>query len=122
LYGVRLAHRLREGARPVTVYVTTSLVESSAVAEAKEEMEYALELRRDLDDPPGELEWMRMRIPVDGTPTEFEVIAGKGDGWGAVAAVDDVVVSVEVRNFAMADVELESVTDVEPYLVAPQSR
>jgi hypothetical protein len=115
LHGVRLGHRIGNGQKPVEVTVATSTGRGS-VADIKEEVEFDLGLRDEHDETVGQLEWMRMRIPVDGAPTEFEVIAGRGAEWGAVGAVGDVVVGVEVRNFAMADVVLERVTDVEPYV------
>lgn len=115
LGGVRFAHVIGEGRRPVTVHVST-WIGSGGVAEAKEQIEFALGLRSGDEEPVGELEWMQMRIPVDGVLTDFEVIAGRSGEWGAAGAVGDVAVGVEVSNFAMADVVLETVTDVEPYL------
>ena len=117
LSGVLFSHAIGGGRRPIAVEVGTTRGWPGGVSESKEHMEFELGLRgADDDQPLGELEWMRMRIPVDGVSTEFEVIAGRGNGWGAVGAVDDVVVSVQVANFAMADVVLERVADVEPYL------
>jgi hypothetical protein len=120
LRGVQFAHMFTEGRRPVTVYVSTRPAAAVSVAECMEEVELDFGLREEGDyEPSSELEWMRMRIPVDGDPTDFEVIAGRAGEWGAVGAVEDVVVGVEVQNFAMADVVLETVTDVEVYLSGP---
>jgi hypothetical protein len=121
LRGVRLTHEIGEGRRPVTVHVSTSRLDGSSTSGAKEDVEYDFGLRNGPEDPPGRLEWMRMNIPVDGLSANFEVIAGASGQWGAVGAVGDVVVSVEVVNFAMADVVLETVRDVEPYLEAGRS-
>jgi hypothetical protein len=116
LQGVRLVHRIGEGNRPVTVHVTSYDGAAVGIGEGKSEMEFQLGLRSGEENEVGQLEWMRMRIPVDGAPTDFEVIAGRAHEWGAVGAVGDVTVGVEVSNFAMADVVLEHVSDLEPYL------
>lgn len=117
LRAVRLGHSIGTERRPVEVDVFTSRRERGAPEEQKEEIEFGIGLRSsDEEEPLGELEWMKMRIPVDGNPVDFEVIAGRGAEWGAVGAVGDVVVGVVVRNFAMADVVLERVADVEPYI------
>jgi hypothetical protein len=116
--GVTLSHEIGDGARSLEVRVTTRFAHTSGVEDLEEEVEIDFGLRS--PDEQGSdrtrLEWMRMRIPVEGERTDFEVIAGREGQWGAVGAVGEVAVAIEVRNFAMADVVLERVTDIEPYL------
>jgi hypothetical protein len=114
LAAVTLEHAIGDGAR--SIRVTTRAGTTSGVADLKEDVEIDFGLRDPADDAVGELEWRPMQIPVDGTRTPFQVIAGGQGQWGAVGAVGAVAVAVEVRNFAMADVVLERVVDVRPYL------
>jgi hypothetical protein len=54
-------------------------------------------------------------IPVDGGPTEFELMV-EGSHWVALTQLGDVTVTVRASNVALEDVELVRVTDVEPYI------
>ena len=54
-------------------------------------------------------------IPVDRSPTDFELIV-EGSQWVAMTELHDVTVTVRARNIAVEDVELVRVTDLEPYI------
>jgi hypothetical protein len=116
---VDLRHTIGDGARAATIDVDSAW-KGLAVDDMQEEIEYEFDLREGPEQPPGELEWMRMHIPVEGSSIEFAVIAGRDRQWGAVGKVDDIVIGIRVVNFAMADVVLEKVTDVEPYIAGWQ--
>lgn len=118
---VRLRHTIGEGVRAATVEVDTVWNKvGGEVGDIQEEIEYGFDLRDGPEHPPGHLEWMHMRLPVEGVPTDFVVIAGRSGQWGAAGAIGDLVVGVVVVNFAMADVVLEAVTDIEPYILGWQ--
>lgn len=119
---VDLSHWSGEAPGVTDVRVNTFRGGRGVIEDAKEDLEYDLELRTHDDETIGELEWRGMRIPVDGISTDFVVIAGTGREWGAVGSVGDVVVAVKVRNFAMADVVLKTITDVEPYITGAEER
>lgn len=118
---VSLRHTIGGGVRAATVEVDTVWNKVGGdVDDIQEEIEYGFDLREGPEQPPGDLEWMRMRLPVDGVSIDFAVIAGRAGQWGAAGSVGDLVVGVVVANFAMADVVLETVTDIEPYILGWQ--
>jgi len=58
-------------------------------------------------------------IRVDGRPESF--LTGRcGDGWAAVATLEDVTVTITAYQVAPEAVALERVTDVEPYVQPPR--
>ncbi len=60
-----------------------------------------------------------VEIPVDGEPVSFELLT---DGWYWVAQSErgDLVVTLEARDFPLAQVQLVQVTNLEPYLAGPE--
>jgi hypothetical protein len=60
----------------------------------------------------------RVEIPVDGEPVSFELLADRRH-WVAQGERGDLVVTLEARDFPLAQVQLVRVTDLEPYLAGP---
>ena len=120
LTSVGLKHTIGGGAKAATIDVRTYWVVAGGIEDVQDDVEHEFDLRDPAAEPTGLLEWMRMRIPVDGVSTDFRVIAGRSAQWGAAGEVGRVVVAVVVSNFAMADVVLETVTDVDPYIAGWQ--
>jgi hypothetical protein len=68
------------------------------------------------DEPLHESEWSSIELPVDGAPVEFALVRGELSQWSAIARLGAVIVTVSGRYFEPKDVELQTVTDVEPYI------
>lgn len=56
-----------------------------------------------------------VRITVDGEPIRFDHHS-EGAAWVAAGRITDVTITLRTRNLAVDDIELITVTDVEPYV------
>jgi hypothetical protein len=59
--------------------------------------------------------WSRVTIPVDGRPVAFQWL-GEGRHWVAQAGLEDRTLALRGRDLPVESVELEQVTDLEPYV------
>jgi hypothetical protein len=64
-------------------------------------------------------QWAKGSIPVDGQPTEFDVLDEETD-WAARGALGDLVVTIHAHHVTIESIRLAVVTNVEPYVEGDQ--